>query len=456
METIGEHAVVMGAGMGGLLAGRVLSDAFEQVTVLERDTLPATAQSRRGVPQGRHGHGLLPRGRLILDELFPGFTAQAVAAGAPRLGWPTFRAILGGGQLRRVDIGVDLLSTSRPFLEHLVWRRVHALSNVTIVDGCKVVGPLTSTGGDRITGVRAIGQRNGSSEEVVHADLVVDAMGRAGRTRRWLDELGFPRPAEDEVRVDVSYVTAHVRLPEEALPDDGLIQVGPEPGRLTGLYMARQEHEWWIVTALGYHGQHPPNDLDDWLQFLSGFAPADVVSALERGELLGEITTHRLSSNLRRRYERLRRFPSGYLVFGDAICSFNPIYGQGMTVAALEAMILRSELQRGQLDARRFYRTVARGPIGDAWDMATGADLSLPEIEGRRPAKVRLINAYMRQLMATCRDDEAVARAMGRAFGMLDRPASLMRPSITARVLRHRVLNGRTAQPASHPETVPV
>jgi 2-polyprenyl-6-methoxyphenol hydroxylase-like FAD-dependent oxidoreductase len=448
MEAIGKHAIVMGAGMGGLLAARVLSDAFGQVTVLERDTLPATAESRRGVPQGRHGHGLLPRGRLILDELFPGFTAEAVAAGAPRLGWPAFRAILGGGQLRRVDIGVDLLSTSRPFLEHLVRRRVHALGNVTIIDGCDVAAPLTSTSGDRITGVRALGGRNDGSEEAVYADLVVDAMGRAGRTRRWLDELGFPRPSEDEVRVDVTYVTGHVRLPEEVLPEDGLIQVGPEAGRLTGLYMARQEHGWWIVTAFGYHGQHPPNDPDAWLQFISGFAPADVVSALGHGEILGEITTHRLPSNLRRRYERLRRFPSGLLVFGDAICSFNPIYGQGMTVAALEAMTLRNELQRDQLDARRFYRTVARGPLGDAWDMATGSDLSLPEIEGRRPAKVKIINAYMHWVMATCRNDEAVARAMGRAFGMLDRPASLLRPPIAVRVLRHRLVNGRTAQPA--------
>ncbi len=433
MKTMGEHAVVIGASMAGLLAARVLSDAYERVTVVERDELAEGPESRKGVPQGRHGHGLHPMGRRVLDELFPGFVHEVVDEGAPIFRSTTIRGVFGGHALRRADMGEPYLSTSRPFLEGHVRRRVAAIDTISIVDACDVVGPMVSAAGDRITGVRALRRRDGSSEEAIDADLVVDSTGRAGRALRWLDDLGFDRPPEDELHVGVAYATRHVRLPEGALGDDRVVVIGPQPGRMTGMYLAAQEHGWWILTVFGYAGHEPPRDAAGFSEFVAAAAPPDLAPVLERAEPLTDVFTHKLPSNLRRRYEDLRWFPQSFLVFGDAICSFNPIYGQGMTVAALQAVALQRELRRGRIDARRFFRSAAR-PVGDAWDLATGSDLSLPEVEGPRPAKVRFLNAYVDRVLRLAERDEQAARAFLRVIGMLDRPPALMRPGVAARV----------------------
>ena len=435
MRRVGEHAVVVGASMGGLLAARVLSDAYDRVTVLERDVLPDTGQHRKGVAQGRHGHGLHPRGLQVLEDLFPGFSRDIVAHGAPVFSSNAIRGIMGGHEVRRADMGAPLLSTSRPFLEGHVRSRVAALDTVTVIDGCDVVGPMVARAGDRLTGVRVLRRRDGSTEETMDADLVVDATGRAGRALRWLDDLGFPRPVEDELHTGVAYATRHIRMPDGALGDDRIVVVGPQPGRLTGMYLAEQEHGWWILTVFGYQGQEPPRDPSGFAEFASTVAPADVAAVLGKAQPLSEVFTHRLPSSLRRRYEQLRRFPGGFLVFGDAICSFNPIYGQGMTVAALQADALRGELRRRRFSATRFFKAASR-PVGDAWDLAIGSDLSLPEVPGPRPAKVRLLNAYVERVLATAEHDPVVSRAFLRTIGMLDRPPALMRPGIVARVAR--------------------
>jgi 2-polyprenyl-6-methoxyphenol hydroxylase-like FAD-dependent oxidoreductase len=441
MKTVGDHAVVIGASMGGLLAARVLSDAYERVTVLERDELPSEPAPRKGVPQGRHGHGLHPMGRRVLDELFPGFTEEVEADGAPVFRSTTIRGVFNGHSLRRADMGEPYVSTSRPFLEDQVRRRVAALDRVTLVDGCDVAGPMVAADGNRITGVRVLRRRDGSVEETLDADLVVDATGRAGRALRWLDELGFERPPESELHIGLVYATRHVRLPDGVLGDDRVVVIGPQPGRTTGMYLAQQEHGWSILTVFGYGEAAPPRDAAGFIDFVRAVAPSDLVPALERAEPISDIFTHKLPSSLRRRYEDLRRFPAGFLVFGDALCSFNPIYGQGMTVAALQAMALQRELERGRVDARRFFRAASR-PVGDAWDLATGSDLALPEVEGDRPAKVRFLNAYVDRVMRLAETDERVARAFLRVIGMLDRPSALMRPGVALRVAwagrRHR------------------
>jgi 2-polyprenyl-6-methoxyphenol hydroxylase-like FAD-dependent oxidoreductase len=446
MKTIGEHAVVIGASMGGLVAARVLSDAYERVTVLERDELPVEPTSRKGVPQGRHGHALHPRGQQVLDELFPGFTSEVEADGAPLLNTTAIRLELGGHALRRADVGAPILSASRPFLEGHVRRRVEALDRVAIIDGCDVAGPIVSAGCDHIEGVRFLRRHDRSDEEMLDADLVVDATGRAGRALRWLDELGFDRPPESELRVDMAYSSRHVRLPEGAFGDDHIVVIGPEPGRMTGMYFAHQEHGWWILTVFGYGEHRPPRDAAGFADFVRQTAPADLVPSLERAEPFSEVFTHRLPSNLRRRYEDLRRFPAGLLVFGDAICSFNPIYGQGMTVATLQAMALRRELRRGRLDARRFFRAASK-PVNDAWDLATGSDLALPEVEGDRTAKVRVLNAYVDRVMRCAETEDSLARAFMRVVGMLDRPPTLMRPAVAVRVARDAFRRGSRSNP---------
>ena len=205
---IGDHAVVLGASMAGLLAARVLADAYGQVTVIDRDQLPEASTHRRGVPHGRHAHALLARGQQALEELFPGLTAELIAQGAP-VGdlLANGRWYVSGHRLRQAPIGLVTLSASRPLLEGYVRARVRALPNLRFLDSHDIVGLAATPDGRRVTGVRVLRGADGSAEELIGADLVVDATGRGSRTPIWLQALGYARPETEQVRVGLGYAT---------------------------------------------------------------------------------------------------------------------------------------------------------------------------------------------------------------------------------------------------------
>ena len=439
MAKLGQHAVVLGASMGGMLAARVLADFYQTVTVVERDVLPDDPTNRRGVPQGRHVHALLRRGGQIIDELFPGILNELVAAGAPVLDDGDLSKIwmsVGGHQLIRVGTVRDqqamtMYVPSRPFLECHVRRRLRAVPNVTILSGLDAAEMTSSADRNRVTGVRVVNRDSGAEQELT-ADLVIDAMGRGAHTPNLLESLGYGRPIEDQIVMRTCYVSQPLRIPRGTV--EQVVAVGAAPGRPTGMFLLGYENDTWIFTVFGMVGHEPPGDLSGMLSFAQEYTPAHVLAAVRAAEPLGEVIRHRMPSSQWRRYDKMRRFPEGLLVCGDAICSFDPVYGQGMTVAALDAVALRDCLVRSPHDlAQRYFRAAAKS-IAVAWRMGAGSDLAFPEVQGRRSLSMRMTNRLADWVLTACESDAVVVEKFFRVNNLIDPPVRLMHPSFISRV----------------------
>jgi len=428
--------------MGGLLAARVLADFYKNVTVVERDVLPTAPVNRRGVPQGRQIHVIQARGTQILDELFPHFQEELTAGGVATWDDGDFSKLsmsVGGHHVVRSGKAPSALSmsisfVSRPLLECNVRRRVRAIPNVTFLDGHDVVGLTATPAGDRVTGVRVV-DRVIDQETTLTAELVVDATGRGSRTPHFLEELGYRRPRQDEVMVHLAYASQLLRLAPGAVKEH-MIALFPMPGRPKMFGLLGYEDDTWMFGVGAMAGLEPPSERAEMLRFAADFAPAEALQAIQAAEPLGEVAHYRVPSNRWRRYDKMRRIPAGLIVFGDAICSFNPIYGQGMTLAAIEATVLRDCLRRGKRGLpRRFFRASAR-KIRVAWQTAVGSDLALPEVEGPRSLPTRISNAYIDRVMTAAETDPVVAGQFMRVIGMIDSPARLLRPSQLLRIAR--------------------
>ena len=457
MAELGERAVVLGASMGGLLAARVLADFFGTVTVIERDELPDGPAIRRGVPQGRHVHVLLTRGAQILDELFPGFLKELVADGAPV--WDDgelskLHLSFGGHEMLRsgkiaLEAGaLAVYMPSRPFLECLVRRRLEAIGNVTILGGHDAAEMKSTADRNRVTGVRVV-NRDGGAEQELTADVVMDATGRGAHTPAFLESLGYGRPVEDHIVMHTTYVSQLLRIPQGTLKEM-LVDISPAPGRPTGMFLTGYENDTWMFTVFGMVGHEPPRDLAGMLSFAQDYCPAHLIAAMRAAEPIGEVAHHRMPSSQWRRYDKMPRLPDGLLVCGDAICSFNPVYGQGMTVAALQAAALRDCLRCGGTDLpRRYFRASAK-PIGVAWQMVAGSDLTFPGVAGRRSKAMRVTTRLVDWALTACESDPVVAVRFFKVNGLIDSPIRLLHPAFVYRVavvnLRRRRGNGQPRQ----------
>jgi 2-polyprenyl-6-methoxyphenol hydroxylase-like FAD-dependent oxidoreductase len=440
MAHLGRHAIVIGASMGGLMAGRALADYYDEVTLVDRDALPLRYEPRKGVPQGRHTHGLLARGREVLDQLFPGFTAEMVAEGA--VPGDVADAVLWfnhGFYLRNVHSGLSGLAISRPMLEGGVRRRLLQLPNVRIRQWCNVLGPICDRDRNRVIGVQ-VKARNGSDEvETISSDLVVDASGRGSRSPSWLEALGYAKPREEQIKVNIGYKTRlYRRRPEDLHGKSGAIIAACRPHWRSGVILA-QEGERWTVTLAGYFDDEVPADEIGFIEFARSLPKPEIFDAIKDAEPLGPILTYQFSTNQRRHYEELSRFPEGFIVYGDALCSFNPVYGQGMTVACTEALTLGECLAKGSdRIARRFFRAAGR-LIDIPWQIAVGSDLQHERVEGKRTAHVRFVNWYIGRLFQSANRDPILATKFLEVANLMKAPSTLLSPAVALRVWKSQL-----------------
>jgi 2-polyprenyl-6-methoxyphenol hydroxylase-like FAD-dependent oxidoreductase len=441
---IGEHAVVLGGSLAGLAGAAVLAQRFERVTIVERDVLPQTGEHRKGLPQARHVHVLLPAGLLGLAQLFPGVHEELRERGAHVFGAGALRFNIAGGSLLLRDGDVEFLAVSRPLLEGIARECVRALNNVRFAEGCDACGLTTTPDRSRVTGVRLRSHTGRGAEQAVVADLVVDATGRGSRSPRWIAALDYPVVSEERLHVGVHYTTRLFRRAHEIPGDWRQVNADIPREERRGAVALAVEGERWIVTLVGLLGERPPADLDGFVEYARTLWTRDVHAVIADAEAIGEASTGAFPANVRRRYDLLRRFPDGYVVIGDAVCSLNPVYAQGMSVAFGQALMLARVLDRHGLQrvGPRFFRQTKRS-TEVAWSMATGADLGHPGVEGPRSARWRLLNAYIRRLFGVAHGDPVVAEAALRVIGMVSPPEHLMRPPIAWRVLRKRREGGR-------------
>lgn len=444
--TAGRHALVLGGSLTGLLAARVLSDHFERVTVIERDPFPATASPRRGVPQANHVHALMPRGRLILEQLFPGLHQEMMAAGAPVVGMGKDVAWLtpqGWGV--PFESGLEVLSFTRPLLDLHVRRRLSEDRRVRVMENTEIVRLLPGQKKERVAGalVRVHGQNSDKVVEMqLAADLVVDATGRASRAPRWLEELGYPPPKETVIDAHLGYASRLYRIPEGFSADwkGVFVQIAP-PERKRGGIMFTVEGDRWLVTLLGGGRDYPPTDEAAFLEFARSLPVPVIYDSIRQAEPLTAIRGYRGTENRLRHFEDAVHQPENFIALGDSVCAFNPVYGQGMTVAAMGTMALHECLreQNGTLRnfARRFQKRLTKVNAAP-WMLATSEDYRFRETEGGSPnLTTRFMHRYMDQVMKLSTFDISVRKVLLEVFSMLVQPSALFRPRIVLRVLNN-------------------
>ncbi|MEM7531838.1 MAG: FAD-dependent monooxygenase [Chloroflexota bacterium] len=447
------HAIVIGGSMAGLLAARVLADHYQQVTVLDRDEFPTEPNHRNGVPQSKHAHAILPKGQMIIGRMFPGIIDEMKAEGARSAG--SIHFVTPMGPLAQLELPPeatnDGVSVSRTLLEWHVRHRLSLLENITLFSRVDVQGLTTTEDQTRVSGVRIhhrggdkVGGNQDKATETMTANLIVDASGRHSKTPKWLVEMGYDAPPEETINTNMGYASRFYQKPANFHEkwDGILINVRPPNNPRAGLILPIEDDKWHVSVG-GMAGHYPPTDEEGFLKWASELPDQGLYEAIRDAEPLSPIRGARTVTNHLRHYDKLKRWPQGLIVTGDAACCFNPIYGQGMTTSAMDANALRKTLETYGTKPgfeRKFQQALAK-VVANPWFVATGEDLRWEETkltgnqEWGGAFRIKLTQRYSNLLLEQATVDPMVASLYFAVTGMIMKPRMFTHPYIMARVL---------------------
>ncbi len=431
-------AIVVGAGIGGLVAARAMSDHFGTVVVLDKDPDVGTSAPRKGANQGHHVHLLLCAGLEVLEHYYPGIGPEMMERGveamdfAADFSWRHF-----GVDKLRFESDFITYPQSRGHLEATLHRRTKAEPNVEIRAGLGVDAIRLSEDGSHVVGVRT---RDADGREgTLDCDLLVDASGRGSRFVGWLEELGFPRPVEETIGIDIAYASRFYERPSTPAGDWSSILVGHVPPDVKrGGLIVPIENDGWVVTLFGYLGDHPPTDDAGHLEFARSLAVPAIHDAMVAARPVSDIVRYRFKQMRRRRFEKLSRVPGGFVALGDAVCSLDPAFAQGMAVALMETRVLDECLAEWSPTdpafAKRFYQRIR--PIVDVpWALTSGESQRFPELAGGRPPHVTFLHWYMERIARLSGHRRDVHQRFLHVMHLLESPATLFHPRVLGAVL---------------------
>jgi 2-polyprenyl-6-methoxyphenol hydroxylase-like FAD-dependent oxidoreductase len=444
-NNLGGHAIVIGGSIAGLMTARVLADYFDRVSVFERDQVEDQSDLRKSIPQGNHYHALLLGGQQVLSALYPGFIEKLCQLGAApyRVGeevvWyrSSGKSYMATAMVKRPHyLGWDSHSQSRGLIEHCIRQFTLAIENVSIEGGIAVQGILSDHGS-----VRGVSYKDAEGTKSLDADLVVDACGRGSRATRWLTEMGFRAPEETVIGIDFAYSSTKFRIPDYYNEPERLhIFFGPAPHYPNGAIMGEIEDHTWHLSLAGRFGDYPPDDEDGFFAFARSLYTPKLYSLIKDAQRIADIKHYRFPTSVQRHYERLTAFPERFLVLGDAICSFNPIYGQGMSASALQVEVLQRLLIRRAAESQglgglalAFFREAAK-VLATPWALAAAQDLAYSKTTGSRPANMQESAHYFAGVSQLAAEDIDVRRLMTEVFQLV-KPFSVL----TEETLRSRV-----------------
>jgi len=439
---IGKRAIVIGAGIGGLSAAKALVDSFEEVLVLEREVLTPAVVPRAGIPQGRHPHSLLPGGALALSELFDDFPQLLRDAGAnvTDFGKRMRYEFAGQDPLPEREVGIDIHICTRPLVESVVRRSVEACEGIIILDGRRVTGLVWSDEERTVNGVRCATQEGVA--EIHAADLVVDASGRGELTLEFLKLLGRSQPPETTIGVDYNYATSIVEF-ADGEPDELTILTFPNsPDSTRCGVLVKREDERFFVTMCGRGADAPPTEWAAFVEFAATLPTDSLHRALKRATLHGKIMQFAFQESRWRHFDKVDSWPRGLIAIGDAVCRFNPIHAQGMTVAAKAAVVLRDVVaaRRGSDDPldrlMEELMTQVNPVIANVWELAALPDLAFPDARGQRPHDLNESLAYQSQFGKAAVLDHGVQKLLLEVIGLVTPGEALRAPDVVEKVKR--------------------